>query len=57
MHGFRRLLGLGAVAAKITANVWEILQFPTLTTPLLYIGSREKMYMSLKGINGSQEII
>ena len=30
LHGFRRHLGCGAVAAKITANVWEILQLSTL---------------------------
>ena len=33
LHGFRRHLGCGAVVAKITANVWEILQLSTLITP------------------------
>ena len=33
-----RHLGGGAVAAKITANVWEIVQLSNLVTPLLYNG-------------------
>ena len=33
---YGRHLGGGAVAAKITANVWEIVQLSTLATPLLY---------------------
>ena len=37
-QGFRRHLGGGAVAAKITANVWEIVQLSNLVTPLLYNG-------------------
>ena len=37
-HGFRRHLGWGSVAAKITANVWEIVQLSNLVTPLLYNG-------------------
>ena len=37
LHGFRRHLGCGAVAAKITANVWEILQLSTLITPQLHV--------------------
>ena len=35
-QGFRRHLGGDAVAAKITANVWEIVQLSNLVTPLLY---------------------
>ena len=31
-------LGGGAVAAKNTANVWEIVQLSNLVTPLLYNG-------------------
>ena len=31
LHGFRRHLGCGAVAARITTNVWEILQLLVLT--------------------------
>ena len=38
LHGFRRHLGCGAVAAKITANVWDIVQLSTSITPQLYIG-------------------
>ena len=37
LHGFRRHLGCGAVAAKISANVWEILQLSTLITPQLQV--------------------
>ena len=37
-QGLRRHLGGGAVAAKITANVWEIIQLSNLVTPLLYNG-------------------
>ena len=37
-QGFRRHLGGGAVAAKITANVREIVQLSNLVTPLLYNG-------------------
>ena len=37
-QGFRRHLGGGAVAVKITANVWEIVQLSNLVTPLLYNG-------------------
>ena len=37
LHGFRRHLGCGAVAAKITANVWKILQLSTLITPQLHV--------------------
>ena len=33
-QGFHGHLGGGAVAAKITANVWEIVQLPNLVTPL-----------------------
>ena len=36
MHGFGCHLGYGAVAAKITANVWQILQLSTLLTPQLH---------------------
>ena len=35
-HGFCHQLGWGSVAAKITANVWEIVQLSNLVTPLLY---------------------
>ena len=35
-HGFRRHLGWGSVAAKISAHVWEIVQLSNLVTPLLY---------------------
>ena len=38
LHGFRRHLGCGAVAAKITVNVWDIVQLSTPITPQLYIG-------------------
>ena len=38
LHGFSRHLGCGAVAAKITANVWDIVQLSTPITPELYIG-------------------
>ena len=41
-HGFRRHLGWGSVAAKITANAWEIVQLSNLVTPLLYNGVRQK---------------
>ena len=34
---FRRDLGCGAVAAKIRANVWKILQLSTLVTPQLHV--------------------
>ena len=37
LHGFRRHLGCGAVAGKITANVWEILQLSTLIIPQLHV--------------------
>ena len=37
LHGFGRHLGCVAVAAKITANVWEILQLSTLITPQLHV--------------------
>ena len=37
-HGFRCHLGWGSVAAKITVNVWEIVQLSNLVTPLLYNG-------------------
>ena len=37
LHGFRCHLGCGAVAAKITANVWDIVQLSTPITPELYI--------------------
>ena len=37
LHGFGRHLGCGAVAAKITANVWKILQISTLFTPQLHV--------------------
>ena len=36
LHGFRRHIGLGAVAAKSTANVRKVVQFSTLVTLLLY---------------------
>ena len=42
LDGFRRHLGCGAFAAKITANVWEILQLSTLITPQLHVGFDEK---------------
>ena len=42
-QGFRRHLGGGAVAAKITANVWEIVQLSNLVTPLLYNGICQKL--------------
>ena len=38
LHGFRRHLGCGAVAAKVTANVWDDVQLSTPITPQLYIG-------------------
>ena len=38
LHGFRRHLGCGAVAAKITANIWDIVYLSTPITPQLYIG-------------------
>ena len=41
-QGFRRHLGGGAVAAKIIANVWEIVQLSNLVTPLLYNGVCQK---------------
>ena len=41
-HGFRRHLGWGSVAAKITANLWEIVQLSNLVTPLLYNGVSQK---------------
>ena len=44
-QGFRRHLGGGAVAAKITANVWEIVQLSNLVTPLLYNGVLQKSYL------------
>ena len=37
LHGFRRHLGCGAVAAKIIANIWEILQLSTVITPQLHV--------------------
>ena len=37
LYGFRRHLGLGAVTAKITANVWKILHLSTLITPQLHV--------------------
>ena len=43
LHGFHRHLGCGAVTEKITANVWEILQLSTLTTPQLQIWFWRKM--------------
>ena len=33
LHGFSRHLGCGAVAAIITANVWDIVQLSTLIAP------------------------
>ena len=42
-QGFRDHLGGGAVAAKITANVWKIVQLSNLVTPLLYNGVRQKL--------------
>ena len=38
IHGFRRHLGWGSVAAKITSNVWEIVQLSNLVTPLIQNG-------------------
>ena len=38
LHGFCRHLGCGTVAAKITVNVWDIVQISTPITPQLYIG-------------------
>ena len=38
LHGFSRHLRCGAVAAKITANVWKVLQLLTLITPQLHSG-------------------
>ena len=35
LHGFHRHLGYGALAAKITVNVWDIIQLSTLITPQL----------------------
>ena len=49
MHGFRRHLGCGEVAAKITVNVWEILQLSTLITPQLHVTSILTKNVSLKG--------
>ena len=43
LHGFHRRLGCGAVAAKIRANVWEILQLSTLITPQLHLQFWQKM--------------
>ena len=37
-HGFRRHLGWESVAAKITANIWEIVQLSNFVTLLLYNG-------------------
>ena len=37
LHGFRRHLGCGAVVAKITVNIWDIVQISTPITPQLYI--------------------
>ena len=33
LHSFHRHLGCGAVAVKIKANVWKILQLLTVITP------------------------
>ena len=49
LHGFRRHLGCGAVTAKITANVWDIVQLSTSITLQLYIGFSQKR-RPLKGI-------
>ena len=51
LHGFRRRrhLGCGGVAARITANVWDIVQLSTLITPQLYNRSWQKRCL-LKGI-------
>ena len=38
LHGFRRNLGCRAVEAKITANVWDIVQLSTAITPQLHVG-------------------
>ena len=38
LHGFRRHLGCGAVVAKITVNVWDIVQLSMPITLQLYIG-------------------
>ena len=43
-------VGGGAVAAKITANVWEIVQLSNLATPLLYKRNLTKI-VSLIGID------
>ena len=43
LHGFCCHLGCGAVAAKITANVWKILQLSTLAPPQLHVGFERKM--------------
>ena len=45
LHGFRRHLECGAVAAKIAANVWDIVQLPMLITLQLYIGFDKKKYV------------
>ena len=37
LHGFRRHLGCGAVAAKITANIWKILQLSTVIISQLHV--------------------
>ena len=43
-----RHLGGGAVTAKITANVWEIVQLSNLVTPLLYNGVRQKSCLLIR---------
>ena len=42
LNGFRFHLGLETIVAKITANVWEIAQFSTLITLLVYIAFWQK---------------
>ena len=38
LHGFRRYLGCGALAAKITVNVWDIIHHSTLINSTIIIG-------------------
>ena len=44
LHGFRRHLGCGALAAKITVNVWDIIQLSTLITPQLSSDFEKNIY-------------
>ena len=38
LHGFHHHFGCEAVVAKVTANVWGIVQLSTPITPQVYIG-------------------